>query len=143
MNYREASYDARGSSARTRQSQFRVNASPFVSVTVKAYLLGLGDDVQMKTLKFFFAFKRIKNFACVEVRKQTGKVLIYAKVPGQELELCDGAIWLDNLLILFQAKSRNRNDATADIETESKWFKSKVGKKAVSQLADSVRYDPL
>ncbi|QDT62336.1 Endonuclease NucS [Stieleria bergensis] len=47
---------------------------------VKAYLLGLGDDVQVKTLKFYFAFKRIKNFACVEVRKQTGKVLIYAKV---------------------------------------------------------------
>lgn len=59
---------------------------------------------------------------------------------GQELELCDGAVWLDDLLILFQAKSRNRNDATADVETESKWFKSKVGKKAVNQLADSVRY---
>ena len=53
---------------------------------VKAYLLGLGDDVQMKTLKFYFAFKRIKNFACVEVRKQTGKVLIYAKVqPTPEI----------------------------------------------------------
>jgi len=59
---------------------------------------------------------------------------------GQELELCDGAIWLDDLLILFQAKSRNLDDATADVETESKWFKAKIGKKAVSQLADSVRY---
>lgn len=59
---------------------------------------------------------------------------------GQELELCDGAIWLDDLLILFQAKSRNLGDATADVETESKWFKNKVGKNAVSQLADSVRY---
>jgi hypothetical protein len=37
---------------------------------VRAYLSALGDDVQEKTLKFYFAFRRIKNFACVEVRPQ-------------------------------------------------------------------------
>jgi hypothetical protein len=31
------------------------------------YLPALGDDVTKKTLKFYFAFRRIKNFACVEV----------------------------------------------------------------------------
>ncbi len=35
---------------------------------LKAFLTALGDDVQMKPLKFYFAFKRIKkNFACVEI----------------------------------------------------------------------------
>ncbi len=57
---------------------------------VRAYLLALGDDVQEKTLKFYFAFRRIKNFACVEVRPQTGKVLVYLKVNPDSVELEDG-----------------------------------------------------
>lgn len=57
---------------------------------VRAYLLALGDDVQEKTLKFYFAFRRIKNFACVEVRPQTGKVLVYLKVNPDTVDLQDG-----------------------------------------------------
>ena len=57
---------------------------------VRAYLSALGDDVQEKTLKFYFAFRRIKNFACVEVRPQTGKVLVYLKVNPDSLDLDDG-----------------------------------------------------
>lgn len=57
---------------------------------VRAYLVTLGDDVQEKTLKFYFAFRRIKNFACVEVRPQTGKVLVYLKVDPNSVELIDG-----------------------------------------------------
>lgn len=37
---------------------------------LKAFLQSLGDDVQMKTLKFYFAFKRLKNFACVEIHNK-------------------------------------------------------------------------
>lgn len=40
---------------------------------VRAYLMALGDDVQEKTLKFYFAFRRIKNFACVEVGLRPAK----------------------------------------------------------------------
>ena len=47
---------------------------------VRALLLGLGDDVHENTLKYYFAFKRIKNFACVEVHPGTGQILIYVKV---------------------------------------------------------------
>ncbi len=47
---------------------------------LKAFLMALGDDVQMKPLKFYFAFKRIKNFACVEIRPQAGTLLVYVKV---------------------------------------------------------------
>src|SRR5690606_22284862 len=32
---------------------------------VEIYLLGLGDDITKKTLRNYFAFRRIKNFACV------------------------------------------------------------------------------
>jgi predicted transport protein len=54
---------------------------------VKAYLESLGDDVQVKTLKFYVAVKRIKNFACVEVHPKTGEVLIYVKVDPDSVTL--------------------------------------------------------
>jgi len=57
---------------------------------VKAYLLALGDEVQFKILKFYFAFKRIKNFACVEVHTGTGKILVYVKVDPESIELEKG-----------------------------------------------------
>lgn len=43
---------------------------------LKAYLMALGDDVQFKQVKLYFAFHRIKNFACVEISPQTAKVLV-------------------------------------------------------------------
>jgi len=47
---------------------------------LRAHLTALGDDVQETTLRFYIAFKRIKNFACVEFRPTTGKILIFLKV---------------------------------------------------------------
>lgn len=57
---------------------------------IKAYLMALGDDVQFKILKFYFAFKRIKNFVCVEVHTATGKLLVYVKVDPESIELEKG-----------------------------------------------------
>lgn len=57
---------------------------------IKAYLLAMGDDVQFKVLKFYFAFKRIKNFACVEVHTGTGKLLVYVKVDPDSIDLEKG-----------------------------------------------------
>lgn len=57
---------------------------------VKVYLLALGDDVQVKVLKFYFAFKRIKNFACVEVHPGSGKLLVYIKVDPATITLQKG-----------------------------------------------------
>jgi predicted transport protein len=34
---------------------------------LKAFLLALGDDVQMKELEHYTAFRRLKNFACVKL----------------------------------------------------------------------------
>ncbi|WP_417489622.1 DUF5655 domain-containing protein [Maricaulis sp.] len=54
------------------------------------YLTNLGDDVQVKTLKKYFAFKRIKNFACVEVHTRSRNLLLYLKVDPDSVELDDG-----------------------------------------------------
>lgn len=58
--------------------------------TLKAYMMALGDDVQMKILKHYIAFKRIKNFACVEVYPQTAKILLYLKVKPDSITLEQG-----------------------------------------------------
>lgn len=57
---------------------------------LKDFLIALGDDVQMKPLKFYFAFKRLKNFACVEFRTQKKDVLVFVKVNPDSIELEKG-----------------------------------------------------
>jgi predicted transport protein len=55
-----------------------------------AHLSSLGDDVQVKPLQFYFAFKRIKNFACLEIRPTAGRVIVYLKVEPRAEVLIDG-----------------------------------------------------
>lgn len=55
-----------------------------------AYCESLGDDVTTKALKFYFAFRRLKNFACVEVHPQARTLLIYLKIAPETVELEDG-----------------------------------------------------
>ncbi len=50
----------------------------------------MGDDVQMKTLKNYFAFKRLRNFACVEVHPQANKLLAFVKIDPDSIELDRG-----------------------------------------------------
>ncbi|MBL9080458.1 MAG: DUF91 domain-containing protein [Planctomycetales bacterium] len=57
---------------------------------ILAYLQALGDDVQLKTLKYYVACKRIKNFACIEVRVQKKEILVYVKVDPAIIVLEDG-----------------------------------------------------
>ena len=47
---------------------------------LKVFIESLGDDVQVKILKHYIAFKRLKNFACVEVHPQTRSILVYVKI---------------------------------------------------------------
>lgn len=53
--------------------------------TLRNYMLSLGDDVELRTLKKYFAFRRIKNFACVEVHTRTKNLLVYVKVNPDEV----------------------------------------------------------
>lgn len=57
---------------------------------LKAFLTGLGDDVQMTTLKYYIAFKRIKNFACVTPQPGSGNLVVWVKVDPTTVELEDG-----------------------------------------------------
>lgn len=58
--------------------------------SLKAFMLALGDDVQLTSMKFYFAYKRIKNFACVEVHPQSKKLLVYLKVNPDSITLEPG-----------------------------------------------------
>ncbi|SHL18747.1 Predicted transport protein [Desulfatibacillum alkenivorans DSM 16219] len=57
---------------------------------LKDYLSALGDDVQMKILRFYIAFKRIKNFACLEIRPKSNVLLVYVKVNPDSVALEKG-----------------------------------------------------
>ncbi len=57
---------------------------------VLAYLEALGDDVQIKTTDQYVAFRRMKNIACVEVRNQLGKLLVYLRVNPDTIALESG-----------------------------------------------------
>jgi len=57
---------------------------------VSAYLEALGDDVQIKTTDQYVAFRRMKNIACVEVRNQLGKLLIYLRASPDTVALEPG-----------------------------------------------------
>lgn len=57
---------------------------------VETFLLGLGDDVTKKVLRHYIAFRRIKNFACVEVKPTLGIVRLYLKLDPDTVELEEG-----------------------------------------------------
>lgn len=57
---------------------------------LRAYLLALGDDVQEKVLRFYVAFKRIKNFACLEIRPAKGVLLVFLKIDPGSIEMDEG-----------------------------------------------------
>ncbi len=60
----------------------------FEELTV--FLESLGDDVQRKSLKMYVAFKRLKNFACVEVYKAKECLRVHAKVDPTTIALREG-----------------------------------------------------
>ena len=53
-------------------------------------MTALGDDVQIKQLQYYVAFRRLKNFACVEVHPQNGEILAYVKVDPSTVSLEPG-----------------------------------------------------
>lgn len=58
---------------------------------LEAFIEALGDEVTKKTLKFYFAYRRVKkSFACVEVHPQTHTLLVHLKVDPDTLQLEEG-----------------------------------------------------
>ncbi len=57
---------------------------------IKSFVLNLGDDVQIKELKFYFAFKKIKNFASLEIHPQNDEVVVFVKLNPDSITLEKG-----------------------------------------------------
>lgn len=57
---------------------------------VRDYLLSCGDDVQERTLDLYVAFRRIRNFACVQLRNQMGKIIVYLRIDPGDVTIEDG-----------------------------------------------------
>ncbi|WP_439663771.1 DUF5655 domain-containing protein [Lentzea sp. HUAS TT2] len=55
-----------------------------------ARLLAFGDDIQKTTRKLYFSYKRLKNFACVEVHPRSRALLVYLKVNPESVDLESG-----------------------------------------------------
>jgi predicted transport protein len=60
--------------------------------SLEAYLLALGDDVTKTVRHFYYAFRRIKNFACVEIHPKTNKLLVYIKGDPSEVAMERGFV---------------------------------------------------
>ena len=60
--------------------------------SVQSFILYLGDDVQEKELKYYKAYKRIKNFVCLEVKPQSKHILLYLKLDPTKEDLKDGLV---------------------------------------------------
>ena len=54
---------------------------------LREHILALGDDIQEKTLKYYVAFKRLRNFACVEVHPTKSRLTAYLKVDPDTVTL--------------------------------------------------------
>lgn len=57
---------------------------------ISSHLTAAGDDVTVKVTDYYVAFRRIKNFACAELRNQLGKILVYVRVDPDSVELQPG-----------------------------------------------------
>jgi predicted transport protein len=58
--------------------------------SASAFITALGDDVQIKELKLYLAFKRIKNFVCLEIYPNAKTVVAYVKLDPDSVTLEPG-----------------------------------------------------
>lgn len=63
----------------------------------------------------------------------------FSPADSTEVELADAVVLLGDTLLVFQIKERAPN-AVGDAEAEQKWFVSKVLKKAVGQIRDTLSF---
>lgn len=54
------------------------------------FRMALGDDVQEKRLKLYVAFKKIKNFVCIDISPKSKQIFLTLKLNSEEEELIDG-----------------------------------------------------
>lgn len=82
-----------GSSGYKTVSDYMNDMSPQLAelfTDVETFLLGRGDDVTKKVTRFYLAYRRIKNFVCLEVRPTLGQLKMFLKIDPDTVELKDG-----------------------------------------------------
>jgi predicted transport protein len=57
---------------------------------LKAFVTGMGDDVEETHLKRYVAFKRIKNFVCVVPLSHSEQLIVFVKVDPSSVKLEEG-----------------------------------------------------
>ena len=72
----------------TAETRVEPDALQDVWESLKAFLLALGDDVQMKELEHYIAFRRLKNFVCVA--RQNKNLQVWVKLDPSSVVLEDG-----------------------------------------------------
>ncbi len=82
-----------GKSSQTYKTVDQILASAPTQITdlfesLKDFCLALGDDVEMRTLKYYYAFRHLKNFASVEVSQKY--VCVYLSLDPDTVELKEG-----------------------------------------------------
>lgn len=50
------------------------------------YIFSLGDDIQKKELKYYYAYKRIQNFICLEFKPNDNRLLLHLTVDPSKME---------------------------------------------------------
>lgn len=60
--------------------------------SIKYFILNLGDDIQMNELLYYFAFKRIKTFASIEIHPKTSTIVLYVRLDPKSVKFESGFI---------------------------------------------------
>lgn len=55
---------------------------------LRSYLLALGDDIQEKETKLYLAYRKIKNFTCIQIQKKS--LILYLKLNPDTVTLEEG-----------------------------------------------------
>ena len=61
-----------------------------VYLNIKDYIFSLGDDLTENQLKYYVAFRKVRNIVCIEIFQK--KILVYLKLNPDTVELVDGFI---------------------------------------------------
>jgi predicted transport protein len=78
---------------RTTQDEALERASPALTELYEAardYITGLGDDIQERFLKYYIAYKRLKNFACICLQTGKNRLLMYLPLDPDTVPLEEG-----------------------------------------------------
>jgi predicted transport protein len=58
--------------------------------SIRDFILNLGDGIQEKTLKYYIAYRKMRNFACIEVYPKSKTIVMYLNINPDNVELKEG-----------------------------------------------------